>query len=194
MFSNFNYKNLQCCSQKFYSRFFRFWFQPKLVIWPKGFPLFASELNHVISLSVTKNYSFKIYLYINIIFQQQCAQSKTGKNVIISLLSNASALTLLSQRVNEKTYEQLQSGLHLPAEKLLATDHFQRYRGLLQQSVGQSVLTKSTHKMATKSNNTSVIRPCRCFHQVLANWTLKNQRLKPSINLSQIIQTIKSRI
>ncbi|XP_055317899.1 antichymotrypsin-2-like isoform X3 [Sitodiplosis mosellana] len=73
-------------------------------------------------------------------FYQECAQSKPG-DVIISPLSVASALALLSQGSGGNTFEQLRQGLHLTGDKATAANQFAEYYGLLEKSVGKSTLS-----------------------------------------------------
>lgn len=76
-----------------------------------------------------------------IIFTQKCAESKPTGNVFISPLSAATALTLLSQGANGKTYDELRIGLHLTDDKATTAAHFHEYYNLLEKCVGQSTLS-----------------------------------------------------
>lgn len=72
---------------------------------------------------------------------QHCGKTKPGENIIISPLSVANALTLLSQAAGGNTYEELKRGLRLRDDKMTVANQSQEYYGLLEKSVGQSTLS-----------------------------------------------------
>ncbi|XP_031627769.1 dolichyl-diphosphooligosaccharide--protein glycosyltransferase subunit 2 [Contarinia nasturtii] len=73
-------------------------------------------------------------------FYQECTKS-TGGDVIISPLSVASALGLLAQGANGKTFDELCKGLHLTHDKETQADQFAVHYESLQKSIGESTLS-----------------------------------------------------
>lgn len=72
---------------------------------------------------------------------QQCAKSKPG-NVIISPLSVATSLALLSQAATGRTFDELRDGLYLNgSDKDTIANQFNDFYSQLQQSVGDSTLS-----------------------------------------------------
>lgn len=65
----------------------------------------------------------------------------TPGDVIISPLSVASALGLLSQGANGNTYDELHKGLHLKNDKETTADQFAAHFESLKESVGESTLS-----------------------------------------------------
>lgn len=71
---------------------------------------------------------------------KECAQSRPG-NVIVSPLSVSTALTLLLQASNGKTFEELKKGLHLNGEKATIASAFLQHYELLQRNTGDSIFS-----------------------------------------------------
>ncbi|XP_031616653.1 thyroxine-binding globulin-like [Contarinia nasturtii] len=73
-------------------------------------------------------------------FYQECAKSTSG-NVIVSPISVANALMLLSQAANGRTFEGIKSGLRINVEKSVAANQFHDYYESLQHNVGAAILS-----------------------------------------------------
>lgn len=70
---------------------------------------------------------------------QQCVKEKPG-NVIVSPLSVANALALLSQGASGKTFEQLQHGLHLGNDKSATANQFYENCEILKKNAAGATL------------------------------------------------------
>lgn len=93
------------------------------------------------------NFLFKVFVFllsfseIIAIPLQICAKSRPG-NVIISPLSVANSLALLSQAANSNTFDKLRQGLHLNgSDKLTIADQFNEFYGQLQHSTRNLTLS-----------------------------------------------------
>lgn len=71
---------------------------------------------------------------------KECVKIKPG-NVIVSPLSVANALALLSQGTSGQTFEELKNGLHLTSDKAVAASQFLEQRETLEKSVGNATLS-----------------------------------------------------
>lgn len=67
--------------------------------------------------------------------------SLSSGNVIVSPLSVATSLALLSQATNGKTLQEIVNGLYLTSEKETLANQFPKYLDALQKSVGNSTLS-----------------------------------------------------
>lgn len=98
---------------------------------------------------------------------QQCVQSERGKNVIISPISVATALTLLLQATNGRTCAQLKNCLHLQDNyiaKSHVADQFRNYIALIKKSAGQSELM-----IVNQIYVQQTFRLNKEFHEIAAN-------------------------
>lgn len=105
-----------------------------------GFSDFAAELYEVNHL---RNKRTKLSEPFDIIFiwLQQCATSKPG-NIIISPLSVATSLGLLSQAAEGRTFDELRDGLHLEdSDKDSIADQVDDLYGSVEQNFGDTTLS-----------------------------------------------------
>lgn len=77
----------------------------------------------------------------NYLLFKKCADESTDQNIIISPLSVASALALLSQGAQSQTFEQIVSGLHLSNDKSAIANDFAKHYESLDRGVGKSILS-----------------------------------------------------
>lgn len=100
--------------------------------WNKGFANFSFNLYEVIEHLIL----FLMLIYIKIHFQQ-CAQAQ---NVIVSPLSVAMALSLLSQTANGTTFDELSKVLYLNNDKTIVANQFHDYFESIRNNTGNSEL------------------------------------------------------
>lgn len=100
--------------------------------WNKGFANFSFDLYEVIEHLIL----FLMLIYIKIHFQQ-CAQAQ---NVIVSPLSVAMALSLLSQAANGTTFDELSRVLYLNNDKTIVANQFHDYFESIRNNTGNSEL------------------------------------------------------
>lgn len=72
---------------------------------------------------------------------KKCADESIDQNIIISPLSIASALALLSQGAQKNTFDQIANGLHLGKDKSTIARDFADHYDALNAGIGQSILS-----------------------------------------------------